>query len=147
MYGNTVPSTFTTVTPFWGIAEGIYLLKRPSTYPLIEHYGVLITAGVAARLGYNRPIVVQQTLPQARIDYAEDTGPWGIVEQVPVWEISAALDRLMIAFEDPNYYLFANNCEQFARFIVSGRKASTQLAGFAVAGLFVAAVVLGRSDS
>jgi hypothetical protein len=149
MYSEATVNNFQNVTPYWRMPEGMYLLKRSSSYPFVEHYGVLITAGLAGNIGHNsyEAIVIQQTWPQARIDAAEDTGSWGVVEKVSDYEISAALERVTIAFQDPNYYLFANNCEQFARFIVSGRKTSRQLGTFALTGLIVAAVVLGRSDN
>jgi hypothetical protein len=139
------------VTPFSQFPEGMYLLKRPSTYPLIEHYGVLITGDLVRELGINSiaPVVIQQTLPRARVDLAEATGNWNMVGQVLPPLVPFAMERVSVAFRDPNYDLFANNCEQFARFITVGQKTSTQLWSFAFGGTLaaVAIIFLSRNDN
>lgn len=150
MYGATVPQTVAAVTPFWQVPEGIYLVKRPSTYPLLEHYAVLVTGGLVSRLGIrsSNPIIIQQTFPNATVEWAEVTGVWHIVGEAPRDGVMSAVERVAIAFREPNYDLLANNCEQFARFIVFGEKSSTQLRGVAVGvGLAVAVWFFGRNDN
>ena len=150
MYEAIIATSVTAVTPFWEIPEGIYLVKRPSTYLLIEHYAVLVTGGLVTRLGIRspNPIIIHQTYPSARVEWAEVTGVWNFLNETPREGITAALGRVAIAFGDPNYHLFANNCEQFARYIVFGEKSSTQLRGFAiVAGLVAGAWFFGRNDN
>src|SRR5438445_9059459 len=107
----------------------MFLLKRPSTYPLIDHYGVLVTGHLVRQFGINSssPIVIHQTYPIPRVDWAESTGTWDILGQVLPSLVPSAMERVSLAFNDPNYDLFANNCEHFARFIASGQKTSTQL--------------------
>jgi len=139
MYEAAIPSSVTAVTPFWQIPEGMYLVKRPSSYPFVEHYGVLVTGSFVRQLGISsfKPIVIHQTYPSARVEWAEVTGVWNMVQTVPDYLVPSALERVAIAFRDPNYDLLANNCEQFARFISEGEKSSTQLRGFFLAGTLV----------
>jgi len=150
MYQATYPNSVTAVTPFSQVPEGMYLVKRLSSYPLIEHYAVLVTGNLVRQLGIpsSEPVVIHQTLPSAIVEWAVVTGTWNIVQQVPPNLVPEALERAAIAFRDPNYDLFANNCEQFARFISEGQKTSTQLRGFVVAGTIVAAIwFFGRDDN
>jgi|ERR1700686_725399 len=149
MFEGTNFDPITPVTPFWQFPEGMYLLKRPSSYALIEHYGVLVTGNLVRELGINRvaPVVIQQTLPRARVDWAEETGKWNMVGQVDPQMVRSALERVSVAFSDPDYDLFANNCEQFARFISVGQKTSTQLWAIGLGGAFVFALwLLSRDD-
>jgi hypothetical protein len=136
------------VTPFSQFPEGMYLLKRPSTYPLIEHYGVLVTGNLVRELGINSvaPVVIQQTLPRARVDWAEATGNWNMVGQVLPPLVPFAMERVSIAFTNPNYDLFENNCEQFARFIAAGEKTSTQLWAVGLGATFVLLISLLSGD-
>jgi hypothetical protein len=138
----------TPVTPFWQFPEGMYLIKKPSSYPLIEHYGVLVTGNLVRQLGINSavPIVIQQTYPRARVDWAEATGRWNMVGQVDRPMVPSAIERVTVAFSDPNYDLFANNCEQFARFISVGQKTSTQLCAVGLGAAFVFALCLLSQD-
>jgi hypothetical protein len=60
--------------------------------------------------------------------------------------LPSAIERVSVAFGDPNYNLFANNCEQFARFISVGEKTSTQLWAVGLGGAFVFALWLLSRD-
>jgi hypothetical protein len=124
--------------PMQQLPAGMYLLKRASSYPLIEHYGVLVTGSFVRELGINsfEPVVIHQTYPSPRIDWAVATGNWQMVGQVLPPLVPFAMERVSIALEDPTYDLFANNCEQFARFISTGQKTSTQLWAFGLGGAF-----------
>jgi hypothetical protein len=69
-----------------------------------------------------------------------------MVGQVHHQTIPSAIERVSIAFSDPNYDLFANNCEQFARFISVGQKTSTQLWAVGLGSAFVLALLLLSRD-
>jgi hypothetical protein len=54
----------------------------------------------------------------------------------PVTDEQFALQRLKVAAANPDYDLFGNNCEHFARFVATGVRESTQLrAAVVVVGL------------
>jgi hypothetical protein len=138
-----------TAVPMRQLPAGMYLVKRPSTYPFIEHYGVLVTGDLVRKLGINslEPIVIHQTYPRARVDWATATGNWNMIGQVLPPLVPFAMQRISVAFGDPNYDLFANNCEQFARFISVGQKTSTQLWAIGLGGVFALAVwVLSQNN-
>ena len=81
MFEATIPDFTSPVTPFWQLPEGMYLVKKRSTYPLLEHYGVLVTGDLVRRLGISsrEPIVIHQTYPKAKVEWAEATGVWNVV--------------------------------------------------------------------
>src|SRR6266513_2112052 len=85
--------------PMRDLPAGMFLLKRPSTYPLIDHYGVLVTGELVRDLGINSssPVVIHQTLPSARVDWAESTGNWDMVGQVLPPLVLFAMERVSIA--------------------------------------------------
>jgi hypothetical protein len=108
----------------------MFLLKRSSgKYPLIDHYGVLVTGDFVRDLGINTsaPVIIHQTYPTVRVDWADSSGNWDMMGEVLPPHVPFAIERVSMALSNPNYDLFANNCEQFARFVTTGQKTSTQL--------------------
>jgi len=126
------------VIPFWRF-DGIFLMKKPSTKLPGEHYGVLISGEALRFLGlYGYPSVVVERTSEIRAVWAEETGIWQVLEQVPHHETEAAVARARAVFNDPNYYLLTNNCEHTARYIISGEKRSTQIDWYVSVGLVAA---------
>jgi hypothetical protein len=112
------------------LEDGIYLIRQRSIKWGVDHYGVL---DIGNRLGLENadgltPVVIHQALPYIQVctlaDF-EDNGAWEVLEK-NLDEYSAAI-RLRQACENPDYALFNNNCEQFARYVVSGKRESKQL--------------------
>ncbi len=58
-----------------------------------------------------------------------------------VIDIEGAKARLKEAFKNPNYDLFGNNCEHFARFVTQNQRTSHQVF-WGVTGTAVAGVLL-----
>jgi hypothetical protein len=132
------------VVPFREVGDGIFLVKKQSTkIPLAEHYGVLVTGTPLGEFGIpsNAPVIIHRT-PDIRAEWAEETGAWEMVEQVPPHQTQFAVARALEEFERPNYYPLTNNCEHTARYITSGEKTSTQANWIVGAGLAVLVVWL-----
>lgn len=126
--------------PYQGYPDGLYLTKQKSQIKpdLIDHYGVIDIGNILNHPQGNpdMPIVIHQALPSIRIDWLMNTGTWQIMGRVRDEELANAQERIQKAIEDPDYDLFGNNCEQFARYVTTGKKESKQLqtaAGIAVA--------------
>jgi hypothetical protein len=139
MFEQLVPSE---VVPFREVRDGVFLLKRPSIKFPGEHYGVLIAGGPLGFFGIpsNQPVVIQRT-EQIQAEWADTTGNWDLVDEVPPDQIAPALARASKVFADPNYYLLTNNCEHTARYIIYGEKKSTQVNGWVTAGVATAALI------
>jgi len=113
--------------PYGSLQDGLYLLRQPAQKPGIHHYGIL---DVGNRLGIQgvdgrQPVVVHQTPPRLRPDWLQETGQWEVHLQIT--DEQAAIQRINKAFLNPNYDLFGNNCEHFARYVATGVHESTQL--------------------
>lgn len=131
--------------PYQGFSDGLYLIKRRSSEKGVDHYGVL---DIGNRIRHPQvdginPVVIHKGANGNQIDWFQNTGIWETVSKVI--DESGAIARLSEALKDPNYDLFGNNCEHFARFITTGKKESTQIqAAVMVVGLAVlTALVLG----
>ncbi len=133
--------------PYQGFPDGLYLLRRPSDKG-IHHYGVLDIGNRLQLTGVSveHPVVAHQTPPSIRFDWFQNTGAWESLGRVV--EEPAALERLRLALFNPRYDLFGNNCEQFARFVTTGRRECTQLqAVIVVVGLAALVVVVARAEA
>jgi hypothetical protein len=139
-----------TIVPFSNLPEGLYLVKRPSQYPLIEHYGVLIVGQPLRSFGIYRdePVILHRTDLGVRADWVGQMGPVHILGQVPPHLVSLAVARFSVALRENNYDLFTNNCEHFARYVTEGQSYSTQVAVVVTVGLLALAVwAVNRSNS
>ena len=130
--------------------DGIFLLKKQSIkIPGAEHYGVLVAGEPLRSFGIpsNQPLLIHREVDM-RADWADETGTWKMVEQVPTDQTQSVLARARKVFNEPDYHLLTNNCEHTARYIISGEKRSTQVGWYLGAGLAVAAVIwlIKRSD-
>jgi hypothetical protein len=122
--------------PFQGLPDGLYLAKRPAfAAKIVEHYGVI---DVGNRLGYNLPelaepvpVVIHQTADGLKAEFLQDQ--WNI--EAHIIDEAGAKARITTATSTPNYDLFGNNCEHFARFVASGVKESKQLQVFTLIGV------------
>jgi hypothetical protein len=135
-----------TTVPFSNLPDGLYLVKRPSQYPLIEHYGVLIVGQPLWSFGYfgGEPVMLHRTDIGVRADWAVNMGSWNNLGQVPPHLVPSAVARFSAALQENDYNLFTNNCEHFARFVTQGKKQSTRVN--AVAVLSVAGLALWAAN-
>jgi hypothetical protein len=122
--------------PYQGFSDGLYLLKQKSQAKGVDHYGIM---DIGNRLNQSlpfgaQPVVVHQTPPSLRMDWLQNTGQWEVMGRIT--DEPAAIARINEAAKTPNYDLFGNNCEHFARYAATGRRESTQLqTAVVVAGL------------
>ena len=108
------------------LPPGLYMVKQRSAEKGVDHYGI---ADVGNRMGRPElegqpPVVYHLTPPTIRVDWFEPAHwptVWGIIDQ------DGAIERLRAALERPEYNVFDNNCEHFARFVATGRRESVQL--------------------
>lgn len=116
--------------PYQFLNDGLYLLRSPSYAKFVEyHYTVL---DVGNRLGYSdvdltHPVMVHQTPPMLRRDRFDDSRLWEVLAVVPTHDEPVAIARLSYACQDPSYRQLGHNCEQFARYVVTGRWESFQV--------------------
>jgi hypothetical protein len=123
------------------MARGVYLLKQQIPGKGFEHYAVGITGVIDPALGiYGSPVVVHRMPEGIHLTRWFESGPWVVLDKAS--EAKAALKRLVHACQDPNYRLLDNNCEQFAREIVSGKRESRQVQGVMVALIGVGVLAL-----
>jgi hypothetical protein len=127
--------------PYQGYPDGLYLVKQKSAEKGVEHYGVL---DIGNRIGHPgvigvMPVVLHQVPPTLRLDWVHLTGNWVVLGRVT--DESMARERIRAAAAQPNYDLFGNNCEHFARYVATGRRESTQLQAVGIfAGLALLAI-------
>ena len=131
--------------PYQQYSDGLYLLKQKSEEKGVDHYGIL---DIGNRIGNpqvdgSHPVVIHQTPPSIKIDWLQNSGVWEILGRIT--DEQDAIARMTSAFQNPNYNLFGNNCEHFARYVATGRYESTQLQAVAVvAGLATLVFYSGR---
>ena len=115
--------------PYQGLNDGLYLASQPAEKNgvRIEHFGVLDVGNTLQHSQANdsHPIVIHQTPPYIRADWLANTGRWNVLGRVT--DVQGATCRLREAFDNPQYDLFGNNCEHFARFVTEGARRSDQI--------------------
>lgn len=127
--------------PFQGLPDGLYLAKRPAlSVKVVEHYGVI---DIGNRLGYplppqtgDNPVVVHQCAEGLKAEFL--SGTWNV--ELRIEDESGATARIQTAMATPNYDLFGNNCEHFARFVANGVRESKQLQAAAIVSLAAFAI-------
>jgi hypothetical protein len=125
--------------------NGLYLLKRRVSEKGVDHYGVGVAGNWVLRLQRTHPVVVHLMPSSLQFDWWNEKD-WTVVDKSR--DSGAALDRLKAAIENKAWDLFSNNCEQFARAVVTGKRESRQLQGaVAIAGLAALAVLALRSEA
>ncbi|WP_345990159.1 lecithin retinol acyltransferase family protein [Sulfurimonas sp. HSL1-2] len=132
--------------PYQSHQDGLYLAVQPSEkngIP-ISHYGVIDIGNILEHpeSDGSHPIVIHQTPPSIRADWLGHTGNWDIIGKVT--DTQKAIQRIKEALENPEYDLFGNNCEHFARYVTEGVKTSRQVfwAGVSVVAIGSLAVYL-----
>jgi hypothetical protein len=109
-------------------ANGLYLVKQFLPQKGVDHYGILDVGNRLRRPWVptaDQPVVAHQTPLGLRLDRLEGTGKWEIVSSIV--DEAGARARIGIAATTPNYDLFGNNCEHFARFVAVGERRSSQV--------------------
>lgn len=110
------------------LQNGLYLLVQKSEEKGVDHYGIL---DVGNRLSLDevrvvrQPVVIHQTPPSIQIHWLQNTGVWTNLGKI--LDEPAAIARIRHAARNPNYDLFGNNCEHFARYVATGVRESTQV--------------------
>jgi hypothetical protein len=128
--------------PYQGWADGLYLVKRASPEKGVDHYAVLDIGNWLGNAYAPYPVVVEMNTTGIHANWL--TSPWHVVAMAT--DERAALARLQQALANPNYALFGNSCEHFARYIITGKRESTQLQGaVAVAGIIGLIIVVTRA--
>ncbi len=126
-----------------GVADGPYLARQTGLklkgYP-VTHYGIIDignTLGVPEIDTRNGPTVIHQTPPRIRFEHMGGDVPWEITDRIA--DAAGARARIMEGLKTPEYDMFRNNCEHFAKYVAYDNKVSGQvIAGVAVAGGVVA---------
>ena len=115
--------------PYQNLSDGLYLVSQESEKSgiLIKHFGVLDVGNVLqhSEADGTHPLVIHQTPPRVQVDWLGTTGSWTVMGRVT--NTSGAMERLKAAFSNPEYDLFGNNCEHFARFVTQGSRRSDQV--------------------
>jgi hypothetical protein len=122
--------------------SGIWLVKRWDPSKGVDHYVVGMTGTWPLRVERLGPTIVQ-LLPSGPnvAPWVQGQG-WNVVGRAP--DPARAIERL-IATWGTRFDLVNNNCEHFARYVVSGTRESQQVqVGVALVGLGLA-IVLARS--
>ncbi len=129
------------------LSDGIYQVKRKSTYPLIEHYGVVIIGKHLEHLGFydKRPRVIHKTDLGICADFF-NSSEWQRLKFVPASQVDQEIVRIKMALRNPTYYLLSSNCEHFARFVMEGEEYSTQVQTVEVLGGLALACILLRDN-
>lgn len=133
--------------PYQKWDDGLYLAKRSATAKFVDHYGVIDVGNrvglVLAPRNTPLPVLIHQSQAGIRSDWLE--GNWEIESKIV--DESAARKRIQVALGTPDYDLFGNNCEHFARFIATGERASVQLRTATVIAGLAAVVWLATSEA
>lgn len=73
-----------------------------------------------------------------QLELLKPNDEWTVLHKVA--DEAHAIDRLNEARKNPHYKLFANNCEQFGRYVTTGKRESHQVnITLALAGLALVA--------
>lgn len=132
--------------PYAGLADALYLVQQPSASKGVDHYGIL---DVGNRIRHQdvdgrQPVVIHQTPPSLTLNWLQDTGAWKVLGRIT--DERDAIDRMNKAWETPNYNLFGNNCEHFARYVATGVRESKQVqSGVFIAGLALLVYVVSKA--
>lgn len=101
------------------LEAGLYLITQNSFKKGVQitHNGILDVGNVLGYVGVEafHRIVFLQTPPRLRADYLCHTGEWIIISKIS--DVQGAAIRIQQALQNPQYDLFGNNCEHFARFV------------------------------
>ena len=121
--------------PYQDYPDGMYLVKKRSPEKTVDHYAILIIGRRLKqfRIDGRHPVLFHQSPPRLRVDYFQNTGEWQVLGKI-VDEGAAILRMTNVAAYKPDYLLLANNCEQVARYVASGRHESTQVQGWMILG-------------
>ena len=128
-------------------SDGIYHVKRKSTYPLIEHHGVVVIGKHLEELRFydKKPRLIHKTDLGIHADFFDSRG-WENLKFVPARQISQEIARIRVSLNNPTYYLLSSNCEHFARFVMEGEQYSTQVRLGVVAVSAAALLWLNNND-
>ena len=107
--------------------EGVYLVKRKSVYFDKDHYGFAVVGKFLKYFdsSWDRPKVIHKTNLGVHADPFEPFS-WERIEKMSESDIRLAVLRTKISMNDA-YDLLLDNCEHFARFVITGIKESSQI--------------------
>jgi Lecithin retinol acyltransferase len=110
--------------------DGIYLLRQKSVkYGGIHHYGFAVTGNYLPYFGFFEGVnkVIHKT-NEGVFEENYDPYEWEILGRMQSNELAVVVKRVQMSLNDA-YDLLSNNCEHFARFVVTGKKESSQIQG------------------
>lgn len=117
--------------PYEGLADGLYLARQTGLklkgYP-VTHYGIIDignTLGIEGVNTRNGPTVIHQTPLKIRLEYVGGDIPWEITERIG--DIEGAKARILEGLKTPEYDMFTNNCEHFAKYVAHDNRVSGQV--------------------
>lgn len=120
--------------------DGILLLKRRVTDKAVDHLAVGVGSRLASRLGLGVWwSVVVHLLPDG-LKVEPWKSDWEVLGRAQ--DEGQAFRRLVQASRQPRYRLLGNNCEHFARYVVTGKRESPQLQGVGWVAVGVVALIL-----
>lgn len=130
--------------PYQNLNDGLYLVSQSveKNGIRVEHYGILDVGNILqyAQASGTHPVIIHQTPPNIRADWLSNTGQWNVLGRVT--DIVGAIQRIKVAFANPEYDLFGNNCEHFARFVAQGQRYSNQIFWAGVGVVVVGALIV-----
>lgn len=117
--------------------EGLYIVKRRAILPPgKEHYAIAIVGRHVRNFDPSSkgPIVIHKTNQPGRHCDSFIASEWERVEKIPEDSLEQVLHRMRISWWEP-YNLFLDNCEDWARYVATGKKESFQVRQFVALGL------------
>lgn len=110
------------------LAAGFYLLKQEIPNKGFDHYAVgVIGVWLPEFAVLSQAVAIDLSPIGIRRQWWLASGPWTVLNYTA--DVAAASARMSSACRDPRYRAVDNNCEQFARWVVTGRRESRQVQG------------------
>ena len=117
--------------PHEGLADGLHLARQTGLkvkgYP-VTHYGIIDVGNALGIPGVETekgPTVIHQTPPEIQFEHIGADPPWEITARVE--DIEGAKCRTVEGLKTPEYNMFTNNCEHFAKYVARDSKVSGQV--------------------
>ncbi|MFA5032270.1 MAG: lecithin retinol acyltransferase family protein [bacterium] len=129
------------------LKDGLYWVKKKKRlwtdhHAILDSTGKLLAPFFKYKRKCNSALIIEQTRPRIRVKSLYLTGQWEVVGKIPKRYEQEALNRIKKALKDPNYNLFVNNCEHFARWVATGKRESRQVQMRMVVAATLAGVVI-----
>lgn len=107
------------------LSRGVYLATRYAPEKGVWHYAVVDSGGCLTGEHGSLPVIVELTPTGVVTSWFPSLGPWKL--EARAVDEQAARSRYFTAARRGDYTVGANNCEHFAREVVTGRHESLQV--------------------